>query len=222
MGSLEPESAQRWRIYRIVAMAIAYVLPTIIYAMSYEDAELSPLDLFYPSPRRLLLVGAIGYQVFRLVRPEHAGPRTMVFWSLETPAELMFLAFGLITTTALHTVSWNGIPDDMLWIFYLVFDVLAISLLFAYRGKVVIDGAAGTVTQFGLVPRRTAFSDLRGLGLLEVHLRRGGTTVGVSYFVALFPASGEPTRVVSAASPAHVDERIRAIHAATGIPIARQ
>jgi hypothetical protein len=213
-------NAQLGRFVRIGALFLAYLIPIVIGALRFPET-FSILAFVYPTPRKAFLALAIGYQIYRIAVPEDRdAPKTAVIEDTNIPQDVSLSMLGLFLLLALYSTSWLGVPDALQPLFYYAVDFLALACIIAFRTRTVIDGEKKKVTRWFFGPRTFDFSQLRGLGLIEVRVMRAGSHVATHYFLGLFPQSGAPMRLRALQSEAELGPVAAELHQKTGIPIA--
>lgn len=193
-------------------MVLAYLLPLVFAALSGHLGS-----AIVPGPRSLFLFAAIGYQVFRIVQPESQRLRTVELWNTLIGLEISFIVMGLMFDWMLRQLHLP-LPYPI----WMVLDFAALSMLFAWRPKTVIDGQTLTVTHWTTIPQVHAFSSIQGLGWVEVRLMRAGAQVGSQHWVGLFIPGAKPIKLVREDSAEAVFHRIQQIAAYTRIPMAQR
>lgn len=248
MNSAYPSSPAPFRVYRLVGLGLAYLGVAIGPAIMSGYFELEVLS-FTPGLIQLLILGAMAYQGFRLVRPWHAGPRRIALHNTNGVVEGAMIIFGLLCIYGAPSLS--GGPDAAMLadvaryegpfaalslaselpmesllpsLVGPILTLLGVVLIVGLRKVAVIDGEAGRVIELGTLPRVYDFASFKGLGLVEVrHIRRGGGHAGSIFHIGAFPTQGTPRRLyaVPAAGAAQAEELLRHVHAVTGVPLGR-
>lgn len=216
---LNPADASRLPYYRLAALALSWLFPVVALLPVLGDMP-DPVRgivgaLFYPTVRKAILLAGIGVQGLRIVRPDEGRPQTFVF--VQTQGEIGVLFLALFLDFSLVFINRNGgLAGDVMravdWGFVL--------WIFAFRGRVVIDGVARTIKTGEPFARTLSFDAVRGLGMIELRLLRRGAHVGTTYQLGLFPKEGSPTPIYAYPTPQDVDVTIAALARETGIPIA--
>jgi hypothetical protein len=217
---LNPADAQRLPFYRLAAIALSWLFPvvTLLFLPGTLDHPVRALlgALFYPTVRKAILLAGIAVQVLRLVRPDQDRPKTFVFTQAQGELGVLFLAL-MLDFSLVFMNRTPGIVSDIVR----ALDWAAVLWIFSFRGRVVIDGVARTITTGEPFARTLSFDAVRGLGMIETRLMRRGAHVSTTYQLALFPQEGKPTPIFGYSTPQDVDITIAQLVQETGIPIAR-
>lgn len=216
---LNPADATRLPYYRLVAIALSWLFPVVallpVMGEMPDPVRAIVSTLFYPTVRKAILLAGIGVQAMRIARPDEARPQTFVF--VQTQGEIGVLFLALFLDFSLVYVNRNGgLVGDV----FRAVDWGFVLWIFAFRGRVVIDGVARTIKTGEPFARTLSFDAVRGLGLIELRLLRRGAHVGTTYQLGLFPKEGKPTAIYNYLTPQEVDATIATLARETGIPIA--
>lgn len=214
---LYPADADRLPYYRLAALGVSYFIPLVLSVIMWGPSVGGILgSLFYPTVRKLIIVGGLVVQVLRIVRPEQARERTFVFTS--TQGEMGLIGLALFFDFALSYINRDAGFAGML---LRAMDWFCVYALFGFRERTVIDGLARVIKTGDPIVRTVPFDAVLGLGTIDLQRMRYGSIVGRTYFVAVFRKDGgAPIRVVGYPTPQDVHATITALAQQTGIPIA--
>ena len=218
-ANVDTEQEKKWRIGRIVALLVVYILPAFLVAPDgYVAFHLPDFTFLIPdSIYELVLWGAVGVQVYFIQRPLQSQPRTFVYrvgtgWFVEG----LLYFFALIIALTMTTNSFPGLyslPPTVLMVVFLLLDLIPIALI-TIRGAVVIDGKNRKIYRLGLIPKVRSFDQVEGLGKLEVRV----VNRGYSHFhLVIFFNDGKHWRLDQMAAEQIPTEAARVTHA-TGLP----
>lgn len=222
-----PSNEKNWRIGRLVTLVWFWLFPLTTFSRA-PDGSMAfvprPLGMFAPVSWNLVLIVAMGWQVYQLTRP--ARPDALMFAPHNHDmTEWMRLGFagvaGWVSMSALN----GGLFDQLLFMpnvepriasllgrgFVLALSYVWVALALIVD-HTVIDTKARTVTRFFIWPRRFTFDALKGLGEIQVHV----TGRGIERWLAMFPKSGAPWKLLHS-GPKFVEDLSELVRA-TGLP----
>lgn len=226
-----PTNPVLWRKARIATLVWLWLLPVTALARTADGGmgfAPYPLALVYPSPRLLVLLAAIAWQVWKLAKPP---PQTTVFFYGQSHdiTEYMRLFGAAASGWVLYTGLYGGLFENLhfllhtlglppfievwAWEFIMYALTLGPVLLAVTADHTAVDTVRRTVTRISFWPRHLRFDELRGLGEIRVH------GAGVDTWLALFPVKGSPWKLLHVGPkelPAALEEAARA----TGLPVA--
>lgn len=220
MNGLLPSDAGRYPLFRLVGLFLTYLLGVLAFflrvGLPRDTLDYSVVDLLVgPSIGHLVLLALMAWQVFELVVPLHARPRSMsIYEDLTTAGELGTIAFGVLLAFAL---GYTGFGLSFPFVGWMVGLIPLFTV--AWRRRTFIDGERRIVVRVGTVPHLYRFDAVAGLGTLEVRRMRGGTVVGTQYSVALFMKDHDVIPILHVANPAELPQRIAEIAQQTSLPI---
>jgi hypothetical protein len=167
---------------------------------------------------------ALAYQLYRIRVPEVQGAKFRVVHNTSGALEGAAIGAALCVQTFLYAMSPSAAhaagPVPML-----LADLGTAVLAFGFRTKTVFDGQARTVTRWFVLPKRFAYRELRGLGIVEqvalsgFRVRRD--VYPRAYLAGLIPEQGGPRIVYSLSTPKAHAALIEQLHADTGVPVVR-
>lgn len=220
MNGLLPSDAARYPLFRLGGLFLTYLVGVLAFFLSVglpsDTFDYSVVGVLVgPSIGRVVLLALMAWQVFELVLPPHARPRSMsIYEDLTTTGELATIGFGVFLAFALGYTGFGQSFPFVGWIVGLIplFTV-------AWRRRTFIDGERRIIVRVGTVPHLYRFDAVAGLGTLEVRRMRGGAVIGTQYSVALFMKDHDVVPILRVASPTELPQRIAEIAQQTGLPI---
>lgn len=240
--SQSPSSANAIRVARIALLTYAFCVPTVMGLVADAPFEST---LFLPSPRKLLVLVLVAYQVHALLRALSPSARVVV---RQDPGGVMqtilVVMIGMPLIHAMHgaTEGWFAPRPPVVWLFDgpvpfpefallslgdvlqapaevvlgTLVDLAVIFLLGGTGHDTVIDGQRRLVTH-GWLRSRTSFDDIVGLARERVDVRsESGRHARLIDRAVIVRRSGAPIPL-PLGEPAD-DPHLDALAAATGLP----